>query len=116
MQQTGSLRVLLEPGYFKEKLNFLIGENRETIIKDYLKLLIIIADVIYKSKFVASSYIKIRSHYWQYYIGGEIYPPSLTSLHQSMLGGAAHQSLEANRGKLTYSPAVGCNWLSLAGV
>ena len=63
MQQTGSLRVLLEPGYFKEKLNFLIGENRETIMKDYLKLLIIIADVIYKSKLVASSYIKIRSHY-----------------------------------------------------
>ena len=23
-------------------------------------------------------------------------PPSLTSLHQSMLGGAGHQSLEAN--------------------
>ena len=55
MQQTGSLRVLLEPGYFKEKLNFLSGENRENIIKDYLKLLIFIADVIYKSKLVASS-------------------------------------------------------------
>ena len=55
MQQTGCLRVLLEPGYFKEKLNFLSGENRENIIKDYLKLLIFIADVIYKSKLVASS-------------------------------------------------------------
>ena len=55
--------MLLELGHFQENFNFLIDENRETIINGYLKLLILITDVIYKLKLVASSCIKIRSHY-----------------------------------------------------
>ena len=39
--------MLLELGHFQENFNFLIDENRETIINGYLKLLILITDVIY---------------------------------------------------------------------
>ena len=88
--------MLLELGHFQENFNFLIDEKREPIINGYLKLLILITDVIYKSKLVASSCIKIRSHYWQYYIRVEICLSGLTNFHQSMLGAAGYQSEKAN--------------------
>ena len=34
----------------------------------------------------------------------------------SKLPGSSEKRLTGNRGKLTYSPAVGCNWLCRAGV
>ena len=40
----------------------------------------------------------------------------LRSVGGHYVPGSSEKRLTGNRGKLTYSPAVGCNWLCLAGV
>ena len=52
-------RELLGPDQVLEKFNFIILDNRETLISGKLQLSISMRNMIYKSYLVSSTYIKI---------------------------------------------------------
>ena len=89
-------RELLGPDQVLEKFNFIILDNRETLISGKLQLSISMRNMIYKSYLVSSTYIKIIKLESHYCIGREFLSVYPTGWHQIWPGAQVVNRL-ANR-------------------